>query len=79
MRKRILLVEDNEELLELLTLHLKHEGFSVSTATSGVQAVKKARSAPPDLILLDLMLPEWMALGSARRCDGMKPPPMSPS
>jgi len=63
MRKRILLVEDNEELLELLTLHLKHEGFSVSTATSGVQAVKKARSSPPDLILLDLMLPEMDGFG----------------
>src|SRR6266581_1341059 len=60
MRKRILLVEDNEELLELLSLHLKHEGFS---ATSGVQAVKKARSSPPDLILLDLMLPEMDGFG----------------
>ena len=58
MKKRILVVEDNEEMLEILSLSLAVEGFSVSTAKSGIEAVKKARSNPPDVILLDLMLPE---------------------
>jgi len=58
MRKRILVVEDNEEMLELLTLSLETEGFVVSTAMSGIEAVKKARASRPDVILLDLMLPE---------------------
>jgi|SRR5436190_3728656 two-component system alkaline phosphatase synthesis response regulator PhoP len=63
MRKRILIVEDNEELLELLSLSLKCEGFSISTAKSGIEAVKKARTSPPDVILLDLMLPEMDGFG----------------
>ncbi|HLH53271.1 MAG TPA: response regulator [Verrucomicrobiae bacterium] len=58
MRKKLLIVEDNTELLELLRLGFKEAGFSVSTADNGLDAVKKARSASPDLILLDLVLPE---------------------
>jgi DNA-binding response OmpR family regulator len=58
MRKKILVVEDNTELLELLRLHLKAAGFAVATATDGVEALKKARSLSPDLVLLDLVLPE---------------------
>jgi DNA-binding response OmpR family regulator len=63
MKKRILVVEDNEEMLEVLTLSLEAEGFSVTTAISGVEAVKKARNSQPDLILLDLMLPEMDGFG----------------
>src|SRR6185369_14123487 len=63
MKKRILVVEDNEEMLEVLKLSLEGEGFSISTATSGVEAVKKARNNQPDLILLDLMLPEMDGFG----------------
>jgi len=58
MRKKLLIVEDNTELLELLRLGFKQAGFSVSTAANGVEALKKARSASPDAILLDLVLPE---------------------
>jgi len=58
MRKKILLVDDNEELLELLRLSFQDSGFSIVTATNGLEALKKARSLLPDLILLDLMLPE---------------------
>jgi len=57
MRKKILLVDDNKELLELLSLSLQDAGFSIVTATDGLEALKKARSLLPDLILLDLMLP----------------------
>jgi len=63
MKKRILVVEDNPEMLELLTLSLEIEGFSISTAVSGIEAVKKARASRPDLILLDLMLPEMDGFG----------------
>jgi len=58
MQKRILVVEDNTEQVELLTFNLKRAGFSIGTATDGIQAIKKARSLLPDLILLDVMLPE---------------------
>jgi len=58
MRKKILVVEDNTELLELLRLSFKHAGFSVATATNGIEALKKVRSVSPNLVVLDLVLPE---------------------
>lgn len=58
MRKKILVVEDDLELVELLCFNLRKAGFSVGTANDGIEALKKARSLAPDLILLDLMLPE---------------------
>lgn len=58
MRTKILIVDDNSEYLELLRLNFKRAGFSVATANNGVEALKKARTAAPDVILLDLVLPE---------------------
>ena len=58
MPKKILVVEDNSELLQLLSLNLKEAGFSVATANNGIAALKKVRSACPDLVVLDLVLPE---------------------
>ncbi len=58
MRKKILVVEDDTELLALLRLSFKGAGFSIATATNGIDALKKARSLLPDLILLDLVLPD---------------------
>jgi DNA-binding response OmpR family regulator len=58
MRKKILVVEDDAELVELLSYQLKKAGFAVGTAIDGIEALKKARTVTPDLILLDLMLPE---------------------
>ncbi len=57
-RKKVLVVEDHVELLELLRTQFKDEGFATATATNGVDAVRKARTLSPDLILLDVMLPE---------------------
>ena len=58
MRKKILVVEDNTELLKLLRLNFRAAGFAVATATNGIEALKKAHSVSPDLVLLDLVLPE---------------------
>ena len=57
-RKKVLVVEDQIELLEMLRLQFREEGFATATATDGLEAVRKARSLLPDLILLDVMLPE---------------------
>jgi DNA-binding response OmpR family regulator len=54
MRKKILVVEDNTELLELLRLNLKAVGFAVATARNGIEALKKAHSLSPDLVLPEL-------------------------
>jgi DNA-binding response OmpR family regulator len=58
MPKKILVVDDDAELVELLCFNLKKAGYAIGTALNGVEALKKARSIRPDLILLDLMLPE---------------------
>lgn len=58
MRKKVLIVEDDTDLLEILRLSLKSAGFSIATAKNGIEALKKARTLLPDLILLDLVLPE---------------------
>ena len=58
MRRKILVVDDNAGLLDLICFNLKKAGFATGTARDGVEALKKARTIAPDLILLDLMLPE---------------------
>jgi two-component system, OmpR family, alkaline phosphatase synthesis response regulator PhoP len=54
---RILVVDDEPDLLLLLQEHLTQEGFVVLTASAGMQAISMARSEQPDLILLDVMMP----------------------
>ena len=56
-RERILIVDDEEDILELISYNLVREGYQVITAASGEVALVKARQEHPDLILLDLMLP----------------------
>lgn len=58
MRKKILVVDDDAELIELISFNLKQAGYSIGTAANGVEAIKKARSLGPDLIVLDVMMPE---------------------
>jgi DNA-binding response OmpR family regulator len=62
-RRKILVVEDEEDQLELLKSQFKQEGFAIATAANGLDAVRKARSLLPDLILLDVMLPELDGFG----------------
>ncbi len=58
MKQKILVVDDEPEAVELVEFNLKQAGYAVSTATDGVEALKKARAQTPDMILLDVMLPE---------------------
>src|SRR5664279_3646046 len=58
VRSKILVVDDEPEAVELLEFNLKQAGFDVISAENGAEALKKARSALPSLIVLDLMLPE---------------------
>jgi two-component system phosphate regulon response regulator PhoB len=55
---KILVVDDEPDAVELISFNLKNAGFEVVTADDGAAALRKARSAVPDLIVLDLMLPE---------------------
>lgn len=54
----ILIVDDEDDIRELIAMNLRHEGYDLLEAADGLQAVKIARKKTPDLILLDLMLPE---------------------
>ncbi len=58
MAETILVVEDEISLQETLAYNLKKQGYTVHTASTGGQALKSAREIKPDLILLDIMLPE---------------------
>eukprot|EP01031_Cornospumella_fuschlensis_P019590 gene19590-24005_t len=54
---KILLVDDDPDIIELLEYNLQKEGFEIQSALDGVQAVEVAKSFKPDLILLDVMMP----------------------
>jgi len=56
-RGRILVVDDEEDIVELVTLNLVREGYDVLAASTGEQAIELARARQPDLAILDLMLP----------------------
>lgn len=58
--KKILVVEDERDLAELLVFNLEKEGFRVLSASDGISGLHMARAEGPDLILLDLMLPGMM-------------------
>ncbi|MGA2751186.1 MAG: response regulator, partial [Verrucomicrobiota bacterium] len=62
MKSRILVVDDEPDVLDLVTYNLGQAGFQTDTAADGAEALRKARSSAPDLILLDLMLPEMDGL-----------------
>ena len=55
--KKVLIVEDDNDLVRLLKYNLEKEGFRVNYATDGAVALAEARRDPPDLVILDLMLP----------------------
>ena len=55
--KKVLIVEDDNDLVKLLKYNLEKEGFRVNYATDGTVALSEARRDPPDLVILDLMLP----------------------
>ncbi|MBB1509925.1 response regulator transcription factor [Tessaracoccus sp. MC1756] len=64
---RVLTVDDEPSLIELLSMAMRYEGWDVYTATSGTEAVKVAREAQPDALVLDMMLPDFDGLEVMRR------------
>ena len=67
MRQRILVVDDDPSLAEMLTIVLRNEGFDTAVIADGSQALTAVRELRPDLVLLDLMLPEIDGLEACRR------------
>ena len=67
MASRVLIVEDERDIRDLVVLHLQRDGYQVSTAGSGEEALLQVKHSPPDLVLLDLMLPGMSGLEVCRR------------
>ncbi|MBP7500666.1 MAG: response regulator transcription factor [Chryseobacterium sp.] len=57
-RKKILLIDDEQDILEIISYNLEKEGYQVFTASNGNEGIVKAKEILPDLILLDVMMPE---------------------
>lgn len=56
--KKILIADDEPQVLKMLTQLLEMEGFSVNTAPNGAEALKRFRETSPDLVILDIIMPE---------------------
>lgn len=67
MDYRILLVDDEPDILEFVSYNLIKEGFEVSTASNGLEAIRKAEEILPHLVLLDVMMPEMDGMETCRR------------
>src|SRR3978361_54138 len=73
---RILVVDDETNIVELLSVSLKFQGFEVHTASNGPAALDKAREIRPDAVILDVMMPGMDGFGVLRRlrADGIDSP-----
>lgn len=67
MKQKVLVVDDEESILELITFNLEKAGFEVITASDGLEGWNKAKKEIPDLLVLDIMLPELDGLDVFRR------------
>jgi len=65
-KKKVLLIDDEADLLKALTVRIEAEGYEVVTAQDGFDGLNKARMLNPDLIILDLMLPKLNGFKVAR-------------
>ena len=55
--KKLLVVDDEQDIVDLISYNLKKEGYTVLTATNGTSALEIAKQELPDLIILDIMMP----------------------
>lgn len=70
---RVLVVDDEQMLADLLASALRYEGWEVTTAGTGIAAVRIAREIEPDVVVLDIMLPDFDGLEVMRRIHGHQP------
>jgi len=66
MKKKILIVDDNPYMLQVLQLQLEDRGYETSLATDGKQAVDMAAAQLPDIILMDIIMPGWDGIHTTR-------------
>ncbi|MFB2119779.1 response regulator transcription factor [Parapedobacter sp. 2B3] len=66
IKQKILVVDDEPDIVELIAYNLKREGYQVYTATNGQEAVTTAKKVMPDLIILDVMMPKMDGIEACR-------------
>lgn len=69
---RILLVDDEPDILEIVGYNLKNEGYKIYTAKNGIEAVEKAKKHIPHLIILDIMMPEMDGIEACEKIRATK-------
>ncbi|MDO4717070.1 MAG: response regulator transcription factor [Propionibacteriaceae bacterium] len=70
---RVLAVDDEPSIVELLSMAMRYEGWEVTTASTGAEAVRAARETHPDAIILDMMLPDFDGMEVMRRVRAESP------
>lgn len=70
--KRVLVVDDEADILDLLKYNLVKEGYEVKTVSDGVEGVKMAKTFKPDLVLLDIMMPKQDGVETCRQLRDLK-------
>jgi len=66
-RQKILVVDDEEDIVDLIAYNLEKEGYQVFWAQNGRQCLQTAKDVRPDLIILDVMMPEMDGIEACRR------------
>jgi DNA-binding response OmpR family regulator len=67
MTERVLVVDDDEDIVRVVRINLELEGFEVDTAGDGQEALERAAASPPDIVLLDIMMPRMDGLTALRK------------
>lgn len=71
---KVLIVDDDENIVELIRLYIEKEGFSTATASNGAEAIEKFKSEAPSIVILDVMMPEmdgWQVCREIRRVSNI--------
>lgn len=71
-KNKILIVDDEQDIIEFVSYNLKKEGFEVYTVNNGKVAIDKAKEVLPDLILLDIMMPEMDGIETCEKIRGIQ-------
>ena len=73
---RVLIIEDDPNVAEVVSRYLEREGYAVDTSADGLEGLERALAEPPDLVVLDLMLPSLGGLDVCRRLRAKVPVPV---